>query len=57
MTRATLDTTGELVRKTTPTRRLGNDEDLKGVAVLLASEAGRHITGHAIPVDGGSMLI
>lgn len=57
MTRATLDTTGELVRKTTPTRRLGNDEDLKGVAVLLASEAGRHITGHAIPVDGGAMLI
>ncbi len=57
MTRATLDTTGELVRRTTPTRRLGNDEDLKGVAVLLASEAGRHITGHAIPVDGGAMLI
>lgn len=57
MTRATLDTTGEIVRRTTPTKRLGNDEDLKGVAVLLASEAGRHITGHAIPVDGGAMII
>jgi len=30
MTRATLDTTGELVRKATPTRRLGGPEDLKG---------------------------
>ncbi|MBM3355136.1 MAG: SDR family oxidoreductase, partial [Betaproteobacteria bacterium] len=57
MTRATLDSTGEIMRRTTPTRRLGNDEDLKGVAVLLASEAGRHITGHAIPVDGGAMII
>lgn len=57
MTRATLDTTGELVRKVTPTKRLGNDEDLKGLAVLLASEASRHITGQAIAVDGGAMLI
>ena len=57
MTRATLDTTGELVRKVTPTRRLGGPEDLKGLAVLLASEASRHITGQAIAVDGGAMLI
>jgi gluconate 5-dehydrogenase len=57
MTRATLDTTGEAVRKVTPTRRLGGPEDLKGLAVLLASEAGRHITGQAIAVDGGAMLI
>jgi gluconate 5-dehydrogenase len=57
MTRATLDTAGEMVRKSTPTRRLGGPEDLKGLAVLLASEAGRHITGQAIAVDGGAMLI
>jgi len=57
MTQTTLDTTGEFVRKATPTRRLGNDEDLKGVAVLLASEAGRHITGQAIAVDGGAIII
>ena len=37
MTSATLGTTGELIRDWTPTRRLGNDEDLKGLAVLLAS--------------------
>jgi NAD(P)-dependent dehydrogenase (short-subunit alcohol dehydrogenase family) len=57
MTAATLDTTGELVRKSTPTRRLGGPEDLKGLAVLLASDASRHITGEAISVDGGAMLI
>ena len=57
MTQATLGTTGELVRKATPTRRLGGPEDLKGLAVLLASEASRHITGQAIAVDGGALLI
>jgi len=57
MTRATLDTAGELIRDWTPNKRLGNDEDLKGLAVLLASEASRHITGQAIAVDGGATVI
>jgi NAD(P)-dependent dehydrogenase (short-subunit alcohol dehydrogenase family) len=57
MTRATLDVAGRTILEGTPTRRLGNDEDLKGLAVLLASEASRHITGQAIAVDGGAMLI
>ena len=57
MTQATLGTTGELIRDWTPTKRLGNDEDLKGLAVLLASEASRHITGQAIAVDGGATVI
>jgi gluconate 5-dehydrogenase len=57
MTRATIDTTGELIRDGTPTKRLGNDEDLKGLVVLLASEASRHITGQAIAVDGGATVI
>ncbi len=57
MTRATLGTAGELIRDWTPTRRLGNDEDLKGLVVLLASEASRHITGQAIAVDGGASAI
>ena len=57
MTHATLDTMGETLRKATPTRRLGGPEDLQGLAVLLASEASRHITGQAIAVDGGAMLI
>jgi gluconate 5-dehydrogenase len=57
MTRATLETTGKTIREWTPTRRLGNDEDLKGLAVLLASEASRHITGQAIAVDGGATIV
>jgi len=57
MTRATLDTAGKMIKEWTPNRRLGNDEDLKGLAVLLASEASRHITGQAIAVDGGSTII
>ncbi|HWJ00794.1 MAG TPA: SDR family oxidoreductase, partial [Burkholderiales bacterium] len=36
---------------------LGNDEDLKGLTALLASEASRHITGQAIAVDGGATVI
>jgi gluconate 5-dehydrogenase len=57
MTRATLDTAGAMIREWTPTRRLGGDEDLKGLAVLLASEASRHITGQAIAVDGGATIV
>ncbi len=36
-----------------PLRRTGDDEDLKGLALLLASDAGKHITGQVIAVDGG----
>jgi NAD(P)-dependent dehydrogenase (short-subunit alcohol dehydrogenase family) len=57
MTKATLDALGKMMIELTPTRRLGNDEDLKGLVVLLASEASRHITGQAIAVDGGAILI
>lgn len=41
----------------TPNGRLGTDEDLKGLAVLLASNAGAHINGQAIAVDGGACII
>ena len=36
-----------------PLRRLGDDEDLKGAVLLLASRAGKHITGQVLAVDGG----
>jgi NAD(P)-dependent dehydrogenase (short-subunit alcohol dehydrogenase family) len=48
---------GALIKEWTPTRRFGGEEDLKGLAVLLASEASRHITGQAIAVDGGATII
>ena len=36
-----------------PLRRTGDDEDLKGLVLLLASDAGKHITGQVVAVDGG----
>jgi NAD(P)-dependent dehydrogenase (short-subunit alcohol dehydrogenase family) len=36
-----------------PLRRLGDDEDLKGLTLLYASDAGKHITGQWMAVDGG----
>ena len=34
-------------------KRLGEPEDIAGVAVFLASDAARYITGQLILVDGG----
>ena len=36
-----------------PLRRLGDDDDLKGAALLFASRAGKHITGQILAIDGG----
>ena len=36
-----------------PLRCLGDDDDLKGAALLFASAAGKHITGQILAVDGG----
>jgi gluconate 5-dehydrogenase len=45
-----------LVSKT-PLRRVGGEDDLKGVALLLSSDAGKHITGQWISVDGGASVV
>ncbi|HLH74057.1 MAG TPA: SDR family oxidoreductase, partial [Chloroflexota bacterium] len=37
-----------------PLRRFGGPEDLKGLALLLASPASAYITGQVIAVDGGA---
>lgn len=36
-----------------PLQRLGDGDDLKGAAVLFASDAGKHITGQSLAIDGG----
>jgi NAD(P)-dependent dehydrogenase (short-subunit alcohol dehydrogenase family) len=36
-----------------PLRRFGNEHDLKGAAVYLASDASDYVTGHVLVVDGG----
>jgi NAD(P)-dependent dehydrogenase (short-subunit alcohol dehydrogenase family) len=40
-----------------PLGRLGDDDDLKGLALLYASEAGKHITGQWMAVDGGVSVV
>ncbi|HYP86042.1 SDR family oxidoreductase [Variovorax sp.] len=40
-----------------PLGRLGDDEDLKGITLLYASDAGKHITGQWMAVDGGVSAI
>jgi len=41
----------------TPLGRLGDDADLKGITVLYASDAGKHITGQWLAVDGGMSVV
>jgi gluconate 5-dehydrogenase len=53
LTKGVLAQFGDELKKRIPNHRFGNDEDLKGLCVLLASDASRHITGQAIAVDGG----
>ena len=40
-----------------PLGRLGDDEDLKGLCALYASDAGKHITGQWLAVDGGVSVV
>ena len=44
------------VNEQTPLRRLGEPEDLKGLAVFLASDASAYITGQALTVCGGVFM-
>ncbi len=57
MTAATLERSGERIVAATPLRRVGGDQDLKGIAVLFASPASAFITGQVIAVDGGATAI
>lgn len=54
MTKGVLATIGEeALSKSAPLGRIGDDEDLKGATLLFASDAGKHITGQTLAVDGG----
>ena len=57
MSRGMIDRAEQYILDHTPMRRLGNDDDLKGLTVLLASRASDYMTGVTIPVDGGYSAI
>ena len=45
-----------LVSKTVPMGRMGMPGDVAGVALFLASDLSRYVTGQTINVDGGNVL-
>ncbi|KFX26808.1 KR domain-containing protein [Ralstonia solanacearum] len=58
MTRGSLEKLGvDKLTEKSPLHRIGDEEDLKGVAALFASDASKHITGQILAVDGGVSVV
>jgi gluconate 5-dehydrogenase len=57
MTRGTLAEFGDELAASAPLGKLGGPNDLKGAALLFASDAGAHITGQVLAVDGGISIV
>jgi NAD(P)-dependent dehydrogenase (short-subunit alcohol dehydrogenase family) len=53
MMAATLERFRDAIVGSCPLGRIGEPEDMAGVAIYLASRAGAYLTGAVIPVDGG----
>ena len=53
MMAATLQERGDDIRARCPLGRLGEPDDMAGIAVYLASRASAYVTGQVIAVDGG----
>ena len=47
---------GQKLRKSIPTRRFGELEDLDAPLLMLCGPGGHHITGVVLPVDGGHLV-
>ena len=57
MTRGLIEMLGDRAAAKAPLNRVGGPEDLKGIVVLLASEASAFITGQVVAVDGGHTAV
>ena len=53
MMAATLDQFKDAIVANCPLGRIGEPEDMAGIAIYLSSRAGAYVTGTIIPVDGG----
>ena len=56
MMAATLERFRDAIVASCPLGRIGEPDDMAGVAIYLASRAGAYVTGAVIPVDGGITL-
>ena len=54
MMAATLAQAGDAIAKSNPRGRIGQPEDIAGVAIFLSSRASAYTTGAVVPCDGGS---
>lgn len=56
MTAWVMDNFKENIEKSCPMGRIGQPQDMGGIAIFLASTAGAYLNGTVIPVDGGIHL-
>ncbi|PCJ69667.1 MAG: 3-oxoacyl-ACP reductase [Rhodobiaceae bacterium] len=57
MMAATLAEMGDVIAEANPRKRIGQPEDIAGVAIFLASRASAYTTGACIPCDGGTSQV
>ncbi|MCA0988364.1 SDR family oxidoreductase [Guptibacillus algicola] len=53
MSQGLIEAGGEKILDSTPLNRFGSEDDLKGAALFLASNASSYVTGDVLIVDGG----